>query len=125
MPPRPAISTPTPEQVDPEFTGTPMEWTDKYGHVQIQTAEERATDRFGAWTQNIRSLARAAKECPDWPDVDLNWLRRPRPRDIAKMEEAMESLESKIAAARVQLNRAKQAVEKPRDQPAAGLLPTG
>ncbi len=32
----------TPEQVDPEFQGTPMEFTTKYGHVQVETAEQRA-----------------------------------------------------------------------------------
>ena len=41
----------TPQQVDPEFKGTPTEFKDKYGHVQVMTAEQYATDqvfRLGA-----------------------------------------------------------------------------
>jgi hypothetical protein len=33
------------EQVDPDFKGTPMEWLDKYGHVQIMTKAELEADR--------------------------------------------------------------------------------
>jgi len=96
----------TPEQVDPEFTGTPTEWKDKYGHVQAMTAEQYATVRFTAWSGNMKSLVKTAKPF-DWPNVDHNWLRKPRPQDITRLEEALNYLRPKIAEAEALLLRAK------------------
>ena len=103
--------------VDPEFTGTATEWTDKYGHVQVMTAREYATDRFGAWAINMRFLAKTAKGT-DWPNVDHNWLRSPKPADIAKMEEALEALRPRIVEAEALLARAREAGDKTEERAA-------
>jgi hypothetical protein len=108
----------TPEQVDPEFTGTPVEFIDKYGHVQAMTAEQYATIRFTAWSGNMRSLVKTAKPF-DWPNVDHNWLRSPKARDIARLEEALEYLRPKITEAEALLARAKALA-----QPVGELLPS-
>lgn len=87
----------TPQQVDPEFIGTPMDFTKKYGHVQIMTAEQYATDRFGDWVSLARTFVRAGREHPEIREVDHNWLRNPSARDIAKLTEALEYLRPKVA----------------------------
>lgn len=109
----------TREQVDPEFKGTPTEFLDKYGHIQVMTAEGYAKERFTAWALNLRAVAKAAKQLPDWPQVDHNWLRSPRPSDIAKLTEALEYLRPKIAEAEALFAR----VQSLR-QPSGELLPT-
>ena len=109
--------------VDPEFTGSPTDFTDKYGHVQVMTAERYATERFGAWATNMGAVAKEAKRMPDWPNVDHNWLRSPRARDIAKLTEALEYLLPKIAEAEALLQRALAARPAP-DQPDAVSLLT-
>jgi len=81
----------TPQEVDPEFTGTSNEFTTKYGHVQIETAEERATNRFLEWTAHVRKWAKDYKEFP-LSEIDLNWLRSPRPKDIERFLEAYNTL---------------------------------
>lgn len=81
----------TPQQVDPEFTGTPNEFTTKYGHVQIETAEERATNRFREWTLHIRKWAKEYRQFP-LSAIDVNWLRSPRQRDIDQFLEAYDTL---------------------------------
>lgn len=96
----------THKQVDPEFTGTPTEFLDKYGHVQVMTAAQYATARFGAWATNMRALVKEARRLPDWPNVDHNWLRAPTPYDIAKLTEALEFLRPKLAEAEALLKRA-------------------
>jgi hypothetical protein len=96
----------TPAEVDPEFTGSAIDWTDKYGHVQVETAEQRATGRFTAWALNVRLLASEAKKLPDWPEVDHNWLRSPKPHAVAKLAEALEYLRPKLAEAEALLARA-------------------
>lgn len=84
--------------VDPEFTGTQFEFTDKYGHVQTMTAKDYATDRFGNWSSAARELVKAWKRIPDLGRaVDHNWLREPAPRDLARMKEAMDVLRPVIA----------------------------
>lgn len=42
-------------EIDPEFTGTQIEWTDKYGHVPIMTAERYATDGFNGWASGCHT----------------------------------------------------------------------
>ena len=108
--------------VDPEFKGTPIEFTDKYGHVQVMTAEQYATERFGAWAFNMSAIAKEAKRMPDWPNVDHNWVRSPRARDIAKMAEALDYLRAKIAEAEALLQRAR--ALQPQHQPNAESLLT-
>lgn len=105
----PAPRALTRQEVDPEFTGTGIEWVDKYGHVQIHTAAEYATARFGAWASNMKAVAKEARRLPDWPQVDHNWLRNPLAYDITKLAEALEFLEPKIAEARALLKRAQEA----------------
>ena len=87
----------TREQVDPEFKGTPIEWVDKYGHVQVMTAQQYATMRFGDWVSNARALAKRWRELPEIRNVDHNWLRAPNPTDVTRLEEALEYLRPKIA----------------------------
>jgi hypothetical protein len=95
--------------VDPEFVGTGREFVDLYGHVQTMTAEQYATMRFTAWAINMRAIAKAAKELPDWPRVDHNWLRSPEPRFVAKMAEALERLRPLMREAEALLARAREA----------------
>lgn len=87
--PRKPIAHLTPAQVDPEFKGSAIEFVDKYGHVQTETAEQRARRRFGEWAQNMRSIAKTLAKLPDWPKVDIDWLRSPRLADIEKLEKAL------------------------------------
>jgi hypothetical protein len=103
----------TRQEVDPEFTGTDTDWVDKYGHVQVMTAAEYASMRFDAWASNMKTLSNQTRNLPDWPTVDHNWLRNPRPAAVAKMAEALESLRPKIAEAEALLQRAEQAIKHP------------
>lgn len=94
----PPLKALTREQIDPEFKGTPMEWVDKYGHVQTHTAEQYATMRFGDWVCNARALAKRWRELPPLDRaVDHNWLRSPNPRDVASLTESLEFLRPKFA----------------------------
>ena len=95
--------------VDPEFVGTSMEWTDKYGHVQVMTAEEYATARFTAWAGHMRALATASRQLPELPKVDHNWLRSPKESSVKKLVEALEFLRPLIAEAEALLERARSA----------------
>jgi len=103
---------PTPEQVDPEFTGTRLEFVDKYGHVQALTAEQRAKSRFEAWVLNFKAMHREAKRAPDWPEVDRHWLRNVGAYDVDKLTEALEFLRPKIAEAEALLACAVGAVKR-------------
>jgi hypothetical protein len=87
----------TREQIDPEFKGTPIEWVDKYGHVQTHTAEQYATMRFGDWVGNARALSKRWRELPAPQNVDHNWLRSPSQRDVTSLTESLEFLRPKIA----------------------------
>ena len=102
----------TPAQVDPEFTGTHVEFVDKYGHVHAMTAEQRAKSRFEAWVSNFKALHREAKRAPDWPEVDQHWLRNVGAYDVGKLTEALEYLRPKIAEAEALLACAVGAVER-------------
>ena len=82
----------TPEQVDPEFIGTPLEFTTKYGHVQIETAEERARNRFKEWTIHINKWARDWKRDFPLSEIDVNWLRSPDQKDVMRFLEAYRTL---------------------------------
>lgn len=103
----------TPKEVDPEFTGTPVEFTTKYGHVQVHTAKEMASMRFADWASYVKSLAKYARDLPDLGrPVDHNWLRSPAPSDVAKLTEALDYLRPKIAEAEALLERAVAALKK-------------
>jgi hypothetical protein len=82
----------TPQQVDPEFTGTSNEFTTKYGHVQLETAEERAANRFMEWTIHIRKWARDYKDQGALSEIDVNWLRSPRQKDVDSFLESYNRL---------------------------------
>ena len=103
-----------PHEVDPEFTGTDIEFIDKYGHVQIHTAEQFATMRFSDWAGYMKSLAKQARGLPPLPErpVDHNWLRSPSSSDIAKLTEALEYLRPRIAEAEALLATAVAAAKK-------------
>lgn len=81
----------TPQEVDPEFKGTSNEFTTKYGHVQLETAEERATNRFAEWSMHIRKWAKDYKQFPLSP-IDVNWLRSPKAKDAERFLEAYATL---------------------------------
>jgi hypothetical protein len=109
----PPIKVLTREQVDPEFKGTPMEWVDKYGHVQIMTAEQYATEAFDAWASNARALAKRWRELPELGrDVDHNWLRSPKQYSVRTLTESLEFLRPKIAELEALLATATAALAK-------------
>jgi len=87
----------TRQDVDPDFIGTELDFVREYGHVWVQTAEERATERFGALAAEIAAFARKGKAVPP---VDPHWLRAPRRNDIAKLRTAVEEVEALIAEAK-------------------------
>ena len=103
----------TKEEIDPEFTGTAMDWVDKYGHVQVMTAEEYARERFSAWSANMRGVVKAAKALPELPKVDHNWLRSPRPRDVERLADALDYLRPMVAEAEALLARARAVLPRP------------
>ena len=103
----------TKEEIDPEFTGTAMDWVSKYGHVQVMTAEQYARERFSAWSANMRGVVKATKALPELPKVDHNWLRSPRPRDVEKLAEALDYLRPMFAEAEALLARARAALSQP------------
>ena len=115
----------TREEVDPEFVGTQREYSAKYGFVQIATAEERATKWFGGWAASLRALAQQWKSFPENQEVDLNWLRSPKARDVAKMKEALAVIEPVIASARAMLDKAEAKMMRlrPRQQPRSSPTP--
>jgi hypothetical protein len=107
------INALTREQIDPEFTGTPMEFNDRHGHVSLLTAEQKATDYLTAITAEMRSAARAIQELEvpaqrRFLDYWLGWLRRPKARDIERLAEAIAILEPRLAEAKAWLARARQ-----------------
>jgi len=82
----------TPKEVDPEFVGTSTEFLTKYGHVQLETAEERATNRFSEWTIHVRTWARDYNKQGKLSAIDVNWLRSPRPKDVESFLESYATL---------------------------------
>jgi hypothetical protein len=100
--------------IDPEFTGTPMEFVAKYGHVQKHTAIQYASIRFSDWAGYMKSLAKFARGMPTLPErgVDHNKLRNPEPNDVAKLADALEYLRPKIAEAELLLATATEALKK-------------
>jgi hypothetical protein len=60
----------------------------------------------------MRSIARAIDQFPNWPEVDLNWLRSPKARDIEKLAEAIKAWKRKLDLAEAMLARAQTAVAK-------------
>lgn len=104
----------TPAQVDPEFSGTPGEFTTKYGHVPVLTAEQYQTQRFGEWANFMRSGARAFRKLPPLPErpIDHGWLRSPNASDIAKLGAALDYLRPIIAEAEALLATAQASRER-------------
>lgn len=88
----------TREQIDPDFNGSHMDWTDKYGHVQLHNAEDRATMQFGDWAIEIGYLAKLISR-KTLPEVDVNWLRSPKEADVERLKKAMKILRPIIARA--------------------------
>jgi ParB-like chromosome segregation protein Spo0J len=101
----------TPEQVDPAFKEDSVEFARKYGHVQLETAEERARTRFGDWAMNMADLAKVLSKQHS-SEVDDNWLRSPKPGDVAKLEKALMALEPVIKRARELLEKAKASISQ-------------
>lgn len=91
----------TREEVDPEFKGTAIDFVDKYGHVQLQNAEERARMRFADWAIELGAIARQIKG--KLPEVDIDWLRSPKPSDIEKLSAAVAVLKPIIETAEILL----------------------
>jgi hypothetical protein len=105
----------TREQVDPEFTGTPTEFMDRFGHVQTTTAIQKASAHLNTYATYMRTLAKAAQGLSGWPVIDAYWLeklREPNRHDIAKLTEALEYLRPIIATAEAMLARAVAAEKK-------------
>ena len=122
----PPIPKLTQEQVDPEFKGTSVEFTDKYGHVQTMNAEKYATMRFGEWSSMMQTLAKRHRELPPISrPVDHNWLRSPNAYDLTKLREAMQYLRPIFAEAEALLARAEAAVMPLPNQQATGSPQTG
>ena len=102
----------SPQEVDPEFTGTPTEFIQEYGRVQTKTAEQYLTDKFEAWAAAIKTANRNWRTMPELPEVrSLSWLRSPKPSDVAKMQEYLPFLEAQIATARAMLDVAMAAAD--------------
>jgi hypothetical protein len=55
----------TPEQVDPNFTGTPLEFTRKYGHVTLHTKDQiedhKQQQALSEWMSAVTEHARTAR----------------------------------------------------------------
>jgi hypothetical protein len=55
----------TPEQVDPDFKGTPLQFTTKYGHVLLHTKEQieqhKRQETLMAWLGTMADLERIAR----------------------------------------------------------------
>jgi hypothetical protein len=55
----------TPEQVDPNFKGTPLQFTTKYGHVLVHTKEQieqtKRQEALMAWLGTLADLERTAR----------------------------------------------------------------
>jgi hypothetical protein len=92
--------------VDPEFTGTPMEFTALYGHTQVLTAEGYATTRFNDLASEMSALVKRSRELPERRKVDLNWLRSPEARSVEKLKAALEYLRPLMQEAEAALARA-------------------
>ena len=103
----------TREQVDPEFVGDALAFGAEYGHVCLETAEQRATSRFGFWAMALRYLAKEWSK-PEIipPKVDLNWLRSPKPDDVTKLRDALDVLKPVLAAAEAALAKAEAELAK-------------
>jgi hypothetical protein len=65
--PRPAVILKglKPEQVDPDFKGTPLEFTRKYGHVLLQTKDQiehhKRQETLMTWIGTLPDLDKAAR----------------------------------------------------------------
>jgi hypothetical protein len=87
-PPKPreftGLKTLTREQVDPDFTGTDLQFRTKYGHVCLHTKEQleehKRQEILTAWLAAVSDLDRAARaftaEAPDQNTLS-QWLAKP------------------------------------------------
>jgi len=74
----------TREQVDPDFVGTALEFSTKYGHVNLQTKQQiehhKNQEELMAWLAAVSDLEKAARsfnaEAPD-QDTLRKWLAKP------------------------------------------------
>jgi hypothetical protein len=76
----------TPEQVDPDFKGTPLQFTTKYGHVLLHTKEQieqhKRQDALMAWLGMMADLERVARTMLSaFANVDpsalAEWISKP------------------------------------------------
>jgi hypothetical protein len=74
----------TREQVDPDFVGTALEFSTKYGHVNLQTKQQiehhKNQDALTAWLAAVSDLEKAARAFnAGSPDQDTlrKWLAKP------------------------------------------------
>lgn len=99
-------------EVDPEFVGDEIAMVAEYGHVWMETSQERSTDRLTAWTISMRYLARILREqkLPKISPVVLSWLRKPKPADVESLQASLADLELAVAIARDLVERAQSAM---------------
>src|SRR4029077_7376660 len=97
----------TREQVDPEFVGTELEFITEYGHVWLETAQERATSRFTEWSIQIGAFANQLRQYP-LRKVDANWLRSPKPNDLRRLREAYKVLKPALDTVEMLLEKTKE-----------------
>jgi hypothetical protein len=76
--------------------------------VYVQTAEERARDRFGSWAIEVGYLGKLAREKEKTltGEVDLNWLRSAKKPDIERMKAGLATLRPFIEKAEEMLKAA-------------------
>lgn len=105
----------TRQMVDPEFIGDDIAFAEKYGHVWLETAEERATNRFREWSRQLAFFAKHQRQYPA-ADVDLNWLRSPRQSDVERFEQACNDLRFILENWKAMLDIAKARLSSPAKQ---------
>jgi hypothetical protein len=83
------------EEVDPDFKGSSREWMDTYGHVQIMTKDELATDRkeaaLMAWVSATNDLRKPLENYLKTGPFELTefeaWIARSRERRLRRTNE--------------------------------------
>ena len=94
----------TREQVDPDFVGTPLEFSTKYGHVNLQTKQQidhhKSQEELMAWLGLVSDHERTARALLA-ATVDLEtlreWMSKPAKAEklrtwLSNIERACESL---------------------------------
>jgi hypothetical protein len=94
----------TREQVDPDFVGTPLEFSTKYGHVNLQTKQQivhhKNQEQLMAWLGLVSDLDRAARTLTVAavdPETLHQWMSKPAKADklrawCSNIERTCESL---------------------------------